>query len=238
MLTWGTLKAEIQAEDDLSEEVFASASEIIGYVNDALRSIEKDIHAIGGQKYFEDYVDLAMVNGTADYSILTNLSNIYGFKITAIHYISSNQVYEIMPLKDKKDLLRYQNNYNSSYRYRYKFYNQPIVLDSITRAYVSGGPKITLYPTPAETATMRVYYIRSVAKVVDENSVIEIPEANEFIKAYVIEKCLNKERLNQDAQESAGVMQKRAQLIDSLTTMFADDNNLIEPDLGFYVSHA
>lgn len=229
MLTWGQLKTEIYQEDDLAEEVFASASEIVGYINDGLRSIEKEIHAMGGWKYFEDFVQMQTQIGQTAYDLPTN---IYANRI--IGFFNTTKGDEILPIKHVSSVVSLNGKTGDTFQY--KIFNTPILAD-INGAVISGGPKIYLYPAPNDIYNLSLFFIRRVSEVVDDNSIIEIPEGREFLKAYVIERTLNKERLNQDAQESPRTAQLRAQLIASLSGMLADENNQMSVDSGFYNEH-
>lgn len=229
MLTWGQLKAEIYKEDDLSEEVFADATEIIGYINDGINSIAKDIHAMGGQKYFENRSTISIVAGQQQYSLP---NDIYAYKVTGIYDL--NKRYELKPVNDKRELLSLQD---SGEFFKYKILNLPIVIDPLTFLPIGGGLTIELYPKPLYDTNLTVYYIRKISEVVNDNSLIEIPESKEFLKAYVISRALNKERLAQDTQEAPRVAQLREQLLASLASIFIDENNIIELDASFYDGH-
>lgn len=236
MITWGELKSQIYAEDDLSEEVFASEKEIIGYANDAIRSIEKDIHAIGEERYFETYTDYPIVPNQRTYSLP---QDIYARKIRQVQYINNNskQSYEILPIRDHAEIAAYELGTNSvDGIYKYRMFNRPLQI--VNDVVVGGGVTVDIYPLPlSDNGSIRIYYIRKVNKIVDDNSFIEIPESEEFLKSYIIEKCMNKERMIQNAGESAGVLEKRNHLVQALTSMLDDNNNEVIFSSAHYALH-
>ncbi|MNJ94791.1 hypothetical protein D3C87_124940 [compost metagenome] len=217
MSTWGPLKQEILDEYDLNEETFINEAELLALANRALRSAEAQIHEIN-EKYFETDEPLALETDVSEYPLP---EGIYATKITGIFYNNGAEKYEIKPLKDKRRILDVESN--DVYRYR-------IVNSS------GAGLRIKFYPASRETSpeNVTVFYIRNVKKITSEADEIDIPEAENFLKQYVIEKAANKERMTPDAPDSAALMSERKLLIDSLTTRTPDDNNEVTPDFSHY----
>lgn len=217
MATWATLKQEILDEYDLNEETFINEAELEALANRALRSIESQIHEIN-DKYFETEAYVAL---TAGQETITLPTDIYAAKITGIFYDNGSDKYEILPLKDKRKILCVE----SDDEYRYRIVNS-----------ASSGLHIKLYPASRETSTSNVtiHYIRNVKQITAETDVIDIPEAENFIKQYVVEKAANKERMTPDAPDSAALQAERSLLIQSLTNRTPDDNNELVADYGYY----
>lgn len=215
--TWGDLETEINAEYDLSEELFVTSTEKMVYVNDAIRDVEKAIHAIpGAEKYYESQTALTTTNGDAYVDLP---ADIYANKITLLYY--SDQ-YEIKPIKDLRQAAVAQAGEN----YRYRIENS-----------TADGTRIRLYPAASETSSSNIlaWYIRKAATVTATTDVVDVPEpAREFIKQYVIDQCANKERMTPDAPESAALKREREDLVSILSNMISDENNEVLPDASNY----
>lgn len=216
-ISWAELKQEILDEYDLNEETFVTEDELVSYINAAIDDIESEIHAIH-DKYFETEDYLALTTGVSSYDLP---SDIYASKITGIYYNNGSVKYEILPLKDKKEILDVQ----AGDLYRYRIVNT-----------TADGVKLKLYPESAETSTetVTIFYIRNAKRIDDDNDDIDIPEARSFLKQFVVDKAANKERMTPDAPESAALARLRKNLIEILSVMAPDDNNLIKPDFSHY----
>lgn len=215
--TWATILAEIEDENDLAEETFVDAGEMMAYANSALEDIEKEIHTLH-DRYFAAEANLSLVTNTAAYSLP---ADIYATKITGIFYNDGSNKYELKEIKDLSVLPFIQ----SSDRYQYRVVNN-----------ASTGLQIKLYPASRETnATFTtIFYRRKVAKFVLTTTVIDVPEGKEFVKQFVSDKVANKERMTPDAPESGALTRKRKQLLDSLENQIDDDNNQVVVDTSFY----
>jgi hypothetical protein len=216
MPTWAEIKAEIQSEYDLSEETFVDAAELLQYANSAIEDIEKEIHTIH-DKYFHAEANLSLVTNTQDYNLP---SDIFANKITGIYYNNGGTKYEVKEIKDLSEII----DINLNDDYRYKIVNT-----------TSGGTKIRLYPTSRETSSnITLFYRRRIKLFVLDADNLDVPEAKEFLKQYVIDKVANKERMTPDAQESPALSRKRKALLDSLESMIDDNNNEIFISTDFF----
>lgn len=214
--TWGEIKAEIEAEYDLTEETFVDGAELLQYANSGIEDIEKEIHTIN-DNYFHSEASISLVNGTADYDLP---SDIFANKITGWIYDDGSKSYMI---KELKDLSKIPDVRNEDF-YQYRIINT-----------TAGGTKIRVYPTPKATETNNtLFYRRRIVLLEDDSSVLDVPEAKEFLKQYVIDKAANKERLTPDAQESPALMKKRKSLLDSLAKMIDDDNTEVYINTDYY----
>lgn len=214
--TWAEIKAEIEAEYDLTEETFVDATELLQYANSGIEDVEKEIHTIN-DNYFHSESSISFVNGVSDYSLP---SDIFANKITGWVFDDGSKSYMI---KELKDLSKIPDIQTTDY-YQYRIINT-----------TAGGTKIRVYPTPSTTETNNtIFYRRRIVLFVDDSSVLDVPEAKEFLKQYVIDKAANKERMTPDAQESPALMKKRKSLLDSLAKMIDDDNTEVYINTDYY----
>ena len=216
MATWAEIKAEIQAEYDLSEETFVDSVELLQYANSAIEDIEKEIHTIH-DKYFHAESAISLVTNTQDYNLPTD---IFANKVTGIFYNNGTTKYEIKEIRDLAEIIDVEDNDD----YRYKIVNT-----------TSSGTKLRLYPTSRESSSnVTMFYRRRIKLFVSDADSLDVPEAKEFIKQYVIDKAMNKERMTPDAPESAALGRKRKALLDSLENMIDDNNNDIFISTDYY----
>ena len=222
MATWSEIKAEIQTEYDLSEEVFVNADELMTYANQGLEELGREIHVIN-DNYFSAEAPLALTAGSDEYSLPTN---IYANKINLIWYNSGGSptaigsvAYEIKPLKKLTDIA----SVGPSSLYKYRIKNNTI-------------PKLKFYPASLETSSTNVtiFYRREVSLFTADTDLLDIPEAKQFIKQYVVEKAKNKEAMTPDAPPSDRLSYMKKTLLDSLEHMIDDDNNEVEINMDHY----
>ena len=220
MPTWSTIRTQIKAEMDLDDEVFVTDAELLYYANQAIEEIEKEIHAMEdqSQRYFSSEANIALVADTSTYSLPTD---IYAAKILGIHYSDGSNKYEIKPIRDLGELVHVETD--DDYRYR--------LIDT-----TAGGKKIKIYPTSRETSSSNVtiYYRRKATQLASDSDNLDVPEATQFVKQFVIEKVANKERMTPDAPESLKLQAIRKNLLDSLENMVDDNNNEVGIDYSHY----
>lgn len=220
MSTWLELKTEIMDEYDLNEEVFISPTELMRAANAAIEDIEKNIHALDdqGSKYFHNDMSVPLVTAESYIALPTD---IYANKVTGIFYNDGSTKYEIKPIMDLEEIQDIQPN--DFYRYR-------IVSDSVN------GMRVKIYPASRETSSANVtmFYRRKANRITGDSSVIDIPEGQAFIKQFVIDVAVNKERMTPNAPESAALSTRRQQLLDSLTNQIDDENNEVLVDYSHY----
>ncbi len=215
--TYGSAKDKVENDLDIQGENFIDADEMITLFNSAIDECESVIHQLH-EDYFltSDYV--ALVNGTSNYSMPTN---IFANKIRICYYKSTSESYEVtriklssIPVVDDSDEYKYNIENNTG----------------------SAGTKFVIYPTPTETdsTVMRRWYIRNATAVVDDDSVIDIPEFIDFIFRHVKVACASKMGHPRLVFFKAELDEKRQELRDTLKTMIVDGNNDIEADSSFY----
>jgi hypothetical protein len=218
--TWSQLKDEIKDDMNLQGEDFVSDSELLAWANDGIEQAEKEIVSLY-DKYFETDAFIALVTGTNLYNLPTN---ILANKITHIEYKSGNKQYEVKYLKRKNEVRYLDDNFDF---YRYRLRN-----DS------TNGQQIELFPASLETSSqnLKVHYIRSVNRLVDDTDTIEIPIADAFIKEYIKDQVRAKELGPMfQGQETSNLARQRALMIEALNNMIPDDSrDEILPDTRHY----
>ena len=98
------------------------------------------------------------------------------------------------------------------------------------------GVKINLLPTPQENGTdaIRIYYIRNSNRMVDNDSIRDIPEFVDYVMQFMKVRVYEKEQ-NPMLQMAVGMLQSKKQnMVNTLSNMVDDGDNLIEPDTSFY----
>lgn len=217
MPTWLELKTEIEADYDLAEETWIKPAELMSAANTAISSIEKQIHTFH-DKYFETegYIPL-----TASTSIYNLPADIFAVKITGIYFNNGSEKYEIKPIKSLSDTV----DVDASEPYKYRIINTS-----------ASGLQLKLYPPAREThpTAVTMFYKRNANLFTVDASELDIPEAKDFVKQYVIDFAVNKERMTPDAPESPKLQTMRKDLLDSLENMIDDDNTGLDVDYSYY----
>lgn len=224
--TYAQLKAKIEMDMDTEDEDFVQDTELMEYFNDAIRDCEGDIHKLGLENYFENSDNPAVISGTSEYSMP---SDIYLNKIKRCIYSDGTNIYEIKELTGEH---RYQElAYDASQASGSRIYRY------ILKNASSSGVKWKLTPTPTETSSTRFtrYYIRAATKMATTASICDLPEAcYNFIYAYVAWRIWAKEGdLRADGAKQEVELQ-RQMMVDRLADMTPDDNNRIEMDTSAY----
>lgn len=216
--TWGDIADKVSNDLDLNGETFISPEELLGYGNAALDEASKEVMGLYDE-YFEAEAPLALTSGTSLYALPTD---IYAIKITLITYNDGATKYEIVPLKDKRQIPFVQETDD----YRYRIINQ-----------TGQGFKLKLYPPSRETSASNVtiFYYRTPTRFVDETTQLDIPEAAQFIIQHVKDACINKEAGTLYSAPPSAALEKQRQLLKTLLDeMKPDANNNLVPDTSFY----
>lgn len=206
--TWATLKLEIKNDMNLHGEDWVSDAELLAWANDGIEQAEKEIVSLY-DKYLETDVDLALVSGQSLYSLP---SDIMASKITNIDYTDGSLKYEIKYAKTKAEL-RYEYVNDNYYTYRLRN-------DSVN------GRQIEIFPTPNETSpsNVKIDYIRRANRLVEDTDLIDIPDADAFIKQYIKDQVRGKELGPMwDHNETPSLSRQRALFIEVLNNMIPDE---------------
>jgi hypothetical protein len=229
MATWTLLDIRNKIEKDLAteDELFVQKTEFSGYVNEAIREAEAEIHKLGlDDNYYLSKSTISLVNGTAEYSLP---SDIYANKIKNMFYLNGAIRYKILRLRGTKALNYFHDlNYlaTGTEEYRYLILND-----------ASSGPKIVFSPTPKETVSdvITIWYVRDAKELSNDSDVCDIPEFINFILQYVKNRVYEKDVGHPNAPKAASDLeQQRALMIATLTDMVADGDNVVEQDISFY----
>jgi len=222
--TYGELKAKVEQDLDLEDEQFIQDTEMLGYFNAGIDEAEAEIHGL-----YEDYfLDDAEIDLVTDEEFYDLPSNIYAMKIRAVTYVYDDRVYPITKLKHStrfQQIQEMKSDLGEDY-YRYTIKNKA----SFSK------PRMQLVPKSRETGTGRVVvdYIRNANRMVDENSICDIPEFSEFVIQYVKTKCYEKEGHPNLPLAQNELERLRKQMIDTLSNMIPDGDTTMEMDLSAY----
>lgn len=221
--TWAELAQKIKRDIDIEDEIFVTSAELMGYANEAIDDIEKKIHTLC-EDYFITRTSVPVVPGVEEIDIPTD---IYAMKIREVIYVTNGQTFPAKQLKNWRKFARYEDDIatgpvaTNSYSY--------FVLNS-----VAGSPKLILSPTPVESGTLKIWYIRNANEIVDDTSILDIPEAATYITKYCIVKIMQKELNPMLDVAKADLAQILSDTIADLSQMFPNNETELEPDYTFY----
>lgn len=239
--TFGKFEDKVRLDLDLEGEKgrrFISTDEMVGYCNSAINQIEARI-----VKIYEDYfltdTTLTIVANQAEYDVP---EDIYALKFRGMVFDDGHRTYPIkrLPRRFQFERIALANHRRSET----DFFNYYIKNSS------TDGYKIVLVPTPLVGGEhVRLWYIRNAQRVplVQEGSeeqtrdtVIDIPEASNFILHYMKVECLGKEDKTSPAYDKAvaELALLETNLVDTLTNMVPDDDtDIVELDTSHYEEH-
>lgn len=222
--TYGQIRTKVEADLDLQGESFISSTEMLGYANEAIDEVERQIHDLYSD-YFLTRGSLTLVNGQEAYSLP---SDIFAIKIRAIVYRNGTLTWKFDRIRDWHKFEQYEfektNLTGNSRRYGYFVVNT-----------TPGNPQILITPTPNESGTLaKIWYLRNANEMVDDTSVCDIPEAVNYVMAYMKWKCMMKELHPNTELAAKEVEAQNANTLKNLSEMFPDNETDIEPDLRLY----
>jgi hypothetical protein len=221
--TYAQLRTKVQNDTDTQSETFVSATELLGYFNEAIDCLEKDIHRLN-EDYFLTPATLTLVQGTEDYPLP---SDIYAMKIRAVIYRNGAQVFPIKRLRDWRKLENYELSSSAANNYREYSY--------FVKNSVAGQPRIIIIPVTNENGPyVKIWYIRNAARLVNDTDVCDIPEAANFIMQFVKNKIWFKEGNPMLAAGISELAAEKENLLLTLAEKTPDNETGIEPDLQIY----
>jgi len=167
---------------------------------------------------------LTLVAGTEEYSLPTD---IYANKIRQIVYRNGTQVWKVSRIRDWSKFLSYElDRAYSTTTNKYSYF----ILNT-----TAGSPKILISPTPVEAgAYLQVWYLRNANELTSDTSVFDIPEAANYLMAYVKMKVMAKEMHPNLQLAISEVEAQRADTLKTLAEMVPDNENTIEADTRIY----
>jgi hypothetical protein len=219
------MESKIKNDLDLNEETFIQPSEMKDYFNEAVAMIQADVHTI-----YEDYFKRSVkYSPTEGQDTLQLPADIYAQKIRKLYVnIDVTNRFEIVRIKNQDEVL----DIDVTDRYKYDLFND---------GYTDLNPQgitVQLYPPiRAEHAganTLQMFYIRNVARYVDETSVCDIPEFSNVINQYVRYKCRAKEGHPDASQDLADLQSIKSLMLETLRDRVIDENTEIRKDFSFY----
>lgn len=221
--TYSEIKTKVERDLDLEAEDFVTDAELLGYANEAIDEVEKQIHTLY-QDYFLSRSVITLVAGQEEYTLPTD---IYAHKIRQIVYRNGTSVWKLDRVRDWNKFVNYEleKAYNTGTQYYgYFILNQ-----------TAGSPKLLLTPTPTEAgAYLQIWYLRNANELVDGNSVCDIPEAVNYVMAYMRMKVMEKELHPNLGKAISDVESQKQITLQTLSDMFPDNENTIEADTRLY----
>ena len=221
--TYALLKAKVERDLDLEGESFINDTEMLGYANEAIDEIERQIHTLY-EDYFLTRSTISLVSGTEAYNLP---SDIYAMKIRSIIYRNGTQVWKLNRIRDWYKFEEYElQQVNGVQTQQYGFF----VVNT-----TAGTPQLLLAPTPGETgAFLKIWYIRNANTLTVDASICDIPEAANYVMQYMKVKCYEKE-LHPNLQKAmADLEAQKADTLKTLEAMFPDNENTLEADTRMY----
>lgn len=221
--TWAELRGKVEADLDLEEETFITQDELLGYGNEAVDEVERQVHNIY-EDYFLTRGTINLVSGTEEYDLP---DDIYAMKIRSIVYRNGTSVWKVQKIRDWHKFEQYeveQTGTSSYSQYGYFLLNQ-----------TAGSPKLLLAPTPIENGSfLKIWYLRNANELVDDDSILDIPEAANYIMQYIKVRCYEKEGHPNLEKAMLDLQQEKETTLSILGQMVADNSTEIEPDLRLY----
>ena len=223
--TWDDLKAKVLRDLDLEGETFITSDEMLGYANEAIDEVERQVHTLY-EDYFLSRSTITLVSGTEEYALPTD---IYAMKVRSVVYRNGSTVIEIPRIRDWQKFIFYEEQTASTAtagNYRYFILNE-----------TAGAPRLLLTPTPTESgAYVKIWYLRNAAEMEDGDSVCDLPEAANYIIQYIKVRCYEKDGHPMLAKAMQDLEAEKQTTVATLANMVPDANNLIEADTSHYDS--
>lgn len=227
--TYAEIKTKIENDMDLEAEDFVQPSELLNLVNEAIDEAEADIHTLGLEDNY--FLTVAELDITAGENYLDLPSEIYASKIKAVIYNNGTEIYPVKRFRGPNMFLEIERaDYytNSTAPYRYILLNQSG--DSVYAARMKFSPAFR----DTLTGAIKIYHLRNVARMVDDTSVLEIPEFVHFIIKHVKYQVYKKE-IHPNTQLAKGELEEeRKRMIETLMSMVPDQDSQIPMDLSAY----
>jgi hypothetical protein len=231
MTTWtrAAIIAKVELDLDLQEEAIVTASEMGGYLNDAIVDFQALAETLD-EDYFLTKTTLALVQGQ---SLITLPANCYASKIRGIEYRNGPLAFEIKRLRKFHEFARASDiDYIPAASPIYKY----ILLNNSNTA----GVQIELHPPAQETSASNVtlWYLREATQLVNPTDVCDVPEGINYIFAHMKKSCLAKENLGTAPPDAIAALEKQEQLVtNALQNRVPDDDNEIQLDMSHYQDH-
>lgn len=219
----GEIRAKIEADFDLLEEPdILSPNELIGYINDAIDTVEQHFIKLGD--YFLSVSDrIELIEEQAEYDLP---EDIYA---TKIRQILCDDDYVVRQLKDIKKIPLAEDNSGSEYSYM-------IINSNITNS----RPRLRLFPVPkkGDGEFIQIYYTRNAQRIIPgggDEQLVDLPEAMLYVICYIKMRVYEKEKNVAMYQSYRQELEEHKQnLMDALAARIDDEDNVIEPDVTLF----
>ena len=231
--TYSELQEKVNNDLDIQRDSIIGDTEMLGYANEAIDEAEAEIHKLGlADEYFLATAFIPLVASTQHADLPTN---IYANKIKGLIYNNGSNVYPIRRFRKSNRFLEIEDIANASSAdtpLSYLLVNNSVYdpLDPTT------GRKIMFLPIPQETAAqyVRIWFIRNANRMTVAGSVLDIPEFANFVLSFMKVRCLQKEKDERFNDEVAVLTAQRKLMIDTLTEMVPDNDDVHEMDMSHY----
>jgi hypothetical protein len=220
--TWTQMKAKLQLDLGIASEDFVTETEIMDYVNEAIEEAEGGVHTLY-QDYFLKKQTVTLVNTTAEYTLA---DDIFGHNIRRVIYRNGSAAYVVKRVLDWQKFEEYAEGLiaTGSGDYRYFIINE-----------TAGSPKLLLTPASYEAgAYVTVWYLRRATRMSTGASIMDIPEAANFVLQYAKVRVYEKEGNPRIVKAIEDLAREREFLNAKLATMIPDADNEIEMDTSIY----
>lgn len=237
--TYSELETRVRTSQDLLDvDNFVVAEEMVDYFNEAIKSAESEILMLN-EDYFLSNDTLTLVSGTSDYSLP---ADIYGQKVRSLIYKSGTKIYPITRLRDpnqffKKDEIDYYSTNETEYQWFLK------------NSTAGVQAKMVLVPASFENgALVDRWYIRcanripktteaGITRAIQLATVIDIPEWSDYLVQYVKVQCLDKAKSSKKQDAINELLEKKKNMVESLSDKTPDNENQVPLDLEHYQEH-
>jgi hypothetical protein len=218
---------KVQQDLDLQEETFIAPAEYTSMLMEAIRAARKIIEGVEEDYFLAfEYVPLVTDVNTAALPTGIHIS-----KIRGMEYDNGSRAYEIRRIR----------NYD-----KFRKIAEGDAISGADLAYImindnsTDGPKIRWTPAPKETNATAVtcWFLRETKELSADADVCDVPEAIDYIFAHMKGSCLAKENGGIiPAEQQAKIDKAAAELVDDLTNMTPDNDNVLEADFSHYEEH-
>jgi hypothetical protein len=221
--TYSQIRDKVERDLDLEGENFITPEEMLGYANEAVDEVERQIHNLC-EDYFLTRGTITLIQGQEEYALP---SDIYAMKVRAIVYRLGNSVWKVERIRDWHKFEQYEVHQTAQGdQIQYGFF--------VVNA-VAGAPRILLAPTPNEAGSvLKIWYIRNANTLVNDSDVCDIPEAVNYIMQYMKVRCYEKEMSPNLAKAAADLEQEKQTTLATLSQQVVDNSNEIEADFRLY----
>jgi hypothetical protein len=223
--TYAELLAQVEKSCDLEGEIFIQEEEMLGYANEAIDAAERIVKNTYAD-YFLDKATLTLVEDSNEASLP---SKIYAHKIRRITYRNGGEVYTVERVKDWRKFEEYEETQaggSTSSPLRYFLLNS-----------TAGTPKIlfTRAATAAEAAaTTTCWFVRQANRLSSDDDVLDIPEAANYVMAYMRFKAYAKEGHPGLGLAVSELNSEEEALKADLADMVPDGDDELQMDTSFY----